>query len=208
MILLIIVYWDDVGGFSLYPLQDPKHQSLQSDSCPWTTAGPSLSTSTQISSSFTAPTTTSSTKVIPEDTRAAAGKQEQEEEEEEKQEHEKMETREDEKKERSHTSVNDREQERRKQRIMDVCSGEDTVEFPGRTRPFEQIPNRELDHLIVDDTHQIIYCYVPKVQLSSLYVNVDGDVAVGGESAHCWSEKTTKTNLKWQLTVFPPVFWN
>ncbi|XP_018539962.1 LOW QUALITY PROTEIN: carbohydrate sulfotransferase 12 [Lates calcarifer] len=163
MILLIIVYWDDVGGFSLYPLQDPKHQSLQSDSCPWTTAGPSLSTSTQISSSFTAPTTTSSTKVIPEDTRAAAGKQEQEEEEEEKQEHEKMETREDEKKERSHTSVNDREQERRKQRIMDVCSGEDTVEFPGRTRPFEQIPNRELDHLIVDDTHQIIYCYVPKV---------------------------------------------
>lgn len=56
------------------------------------------------------------------------------------------------------------EQEVRKQRIMDVCLGKDDVDFPGRTRAFEQIPIRELDHLIVDDTHQIIYCYVPKVQ--------------------------------------------
>uniref|UniRef100_A0A3Q3W7K9 Carbohydrate sulfotransferase n=1 Tax=Mola mola TaxID=94237 RepID=A0A3Q3W7K9_MOLML len=55
------------------------------------------------------------------------------------------------------------DQEARKKRIADMCSGKDSVEFPGRTRAFEQIPNRELDHLIVDDTHQIIYCYVPKV---------------------------------------------
>lgn len=55
------------------------------------------------------------------------------------------------------------EQEARKKRIADVCSGNVNVEFSGRTRTFEQIPNRELDHLIVDDTHHIIYCYVPKV---------------------------------------------
>ena len=61
-------------------------------------------------------------------------------------------------------STDDREQELRKQRVMDVCSGKNNVEFPERTRAFEQIPNRELDHLIVDDTHQIIYCYVPKVR--------------------------------------------
>ncbi|XP_077460887.1 carbohydrate sulfotransferase 12-like [Stigmatopora argus] len=48
----------------------------------------------------------------------------------------------------------------RKQRIMDVCSQK---YFPGSTPAFEQIPIRELDHLIVDHKHKIIYCYVPKV---------------------------------------------
>ncbi|XP_071359522.1 carbohydrate sulfotransferase 12-like [Trachinotus anak] len=164
MILLIIVYWDDIGGFNLYPLQDPRHQALP-HSCPRTTTGSLLSPSTgrdQSSSSFTIPTTASSTKLSPEQARGAAEEQQQEEEED-KQEQRREETKEDEEKERSHTSVYDEEQEARKQRIMDVCSGQDTLEFPGRTRAFEQIPNRELDHLIVDDTHQIIYCYVPKV---------------------------------------------
>ncbi|XP_056227761.1 carbohydrate sulfotransferase 12-like [Seriola aureovittata] len=165
MILLIIVYWDDIGGFNLYPLQDPKHRTLQSDSCPRTTTGSLLSPSTsrvQSSSSLTVPTTASSTKPMPEKTRGAAEEQKQEEEGKDKQEQGKEETQED-GRERSQTSADDREQEARKQRIMDVCSGRDDVEFPGRTRAFEQIPNRELDHLIVDDTHQIIYCYVPKV---------------------------------------------
>ncbi|XP_042341684.1 carbohydrate sulfotransferase 12-like [Plectropomus leopardus] len=160
MILLIIVYWDDVGGFNLYPLQDPKHESLH----PRTTTGPLHSTSTSralTSSRFIIPTTAPTTTLVPEETAEAAGEH-TEEEGVEKQEQRKEETREDEE-ERSITAVDDREQEARKQRIMDVCSGKDAVEFPGRTRAFEQIPNRELDHLIVDDTHQIIYCYVPKV---------------------------------------------
>ncbi|XP_060933393.1 carbohydrate sulfotransferase 12-like [Limanda limanda] len=55
------------------------------------------------------------------------------------------------------------EQEARKHRVKDVCSGQGAVEFPGRTRPFEQIPNSKLKHLIVDDKHQVIYCFVPKV---------------------------------------------
>lgn len=158
MILLIIVYWDDVGGFNLYPLQDPKHESLHSD---LTTSKslPLAISRAQTGSSVASPTTAPSTN-SPERSGAAAEehtvKQEQREDEE----------REDEEKE---GFAHHREQEARKQRIMDVCSGKDTVEFPGRTRAFEQVPNRELDHLIVDDKHRIIYCYVPKVQLC-LYV--------------------------------------
>lgn len=159
MILLIIVYWDDVGGFNLYPLQEPKHESLH----PRATAGSPHSTSRpQNSSSSPVPTTAHSTTLVSEETGGAAGEL-TEEEGKEKQEQRQQETREDEEKERSRTTADNREQEDRKQRIMGVCSGKDAVEFPGSTRQFEQIPNRELDHLIVDDTHQIIYCYVPKV---------------------------------------------
>ncbi|XP_010784193.1 carbohydrate sulfotransferase 12-like [Notothenia coriiceps] len=159
MILLIIVYWDDVGGFNLYPLQEPKHESLH----PRATAGSPHSTSRpQNSSSSPVPTTARSTTLVSEETGGAA-EELTEEEGKEKQEQRQQETREDEEKGRSRTTADNREQEDRKQRIMGVCSGKDAVEFPGSTRPFEQIPNRELDHLIVDDTHQIIYCYVPKV---------------------------------------------
>ncbi|XP_029289756.1 carbohydrate sulfotransferase 12-like isoform X2 [Cottoperca gobio] len=160
MILLIIVYWDDVGGFNLYPLQEPKRASILLR----TTAGPSHSTSTsraQASSSSPVPSTAPSATLSPEEAQGAA-EEHTEEERKEKQEQRK-ETREGEEKERSPPAADDSEQEGRKQRIMDVCSGKDAVEFPGSTRAFEQIPNRELDHLIVDDTHQIIYCYVPKV---------------------------------------------
>ncbi|XP_062304736.1 carbohydrate sulfotransferase 12-like [Osmerus eperlanus] len=54
-------------------------------------------------------------------------------------------------------------QKERRRRIRGVCSGGGSVEFPGRTLTFNQIPNTELDHLIVDDKHKVIYCYVPKV---------------------------------------------
>uniref|UniRef100_G3PWV7 Carbohydrate sulfotransferase n=1 Tax=Gasterosteus aculeatus aculeatus TaxID=481459 RepID=G3PWV7_GASAC len=145
MILLIIVYWDDVGGFNLHPLQEPKRGSPR----------PRPTTAAQIGSSSSAnPTAAPSTTLAPEG-RGGAAEAHTVEERKEKQVQRKEETRGD--------AEDDREQEARKQRVMDVCSGKDAVEFPGRTRAFEQIPNRELDHLIVDDTHQIIYCYVPKV---------------------------------------------
>ncbi|KAM7009398.1 carbohydrate sulfotransferase 12-like isoform 2-T2 [Tautogolabrus adspersus] len=164
MILLIIVYWDDVGGFNLYPLQDPKHESLHSDSDPQVTTGQPRSSFTSranTSSAFKSHTTAPSTTLVPEEKRGTA--EEQTNDEGKKTQERKEEKREDEEKETSSATEEEREQEARKQRIMDVCSGKDAVEFPGRTRAFEQIPNRELDHLIVDDTHQIIYCYVPKV---------------------------------------------
>lgn len=163
MILLIIVYWDDVGGFTLYPLREPKQDMHHSDDAQATT-GPPHSVST--SSSFTA----SSTTPVPKERRGGAVEQQVEEEGSDKQEQRKEATREDAEEEMSHTTEVGGEQEARKKRIMDMCSGKDAVDFPGRTRTFEQIPNRELDHLIVDDTHQIIYCFVPKVQL--LYICV------------------------------------
>ncbi|KAL1005206.1 hypothetical protein UPYG_G00056010 [Umbra pygmaea] len=61
------------------------------------------------------------------------------------------------------TEVEWRRQEERKRRIRDVCSANGTLKFPGKFRKFDDIPNRELDHLIVDDKHKVIYCYVPKV---------------------------------------------
>uniref|UniRef100_A0A8B9K9M4 Carbohydrate sulfotransferase n=3 Tax=Astyanax mexicanus TaxID=7994 RepID=A0A8B9K9M4_ASTMX len=55
------------------------------------------------------------------------------------------------------------QQDSRKQMIRDLCSSNSSLDFPGKNRTFDDIPNKELDHLIVDDRHGIIYCYVPKV---------------------------------------------
>lgn len=54
-------------------------------------------------------------------------------------------------------------QERRRRLLQEMCAN-DSVVFPGKNRSFDDIPNKELDHLIVDDRHGIIYCYVPKVR--------------------------------------------
>ncbi|CAL8331956.1 unnamed protein product [Merluccius merluccius] len=160
MILMIIVYWDDVGGFSLHPQQDTKH--LQVHPRPGGTArptpGPVLRSTSNHSSPGLQPSAPLSSlagavagAVSPPEPGRDSDKPPHEdrhegEEEEEKEEEEKA-----------------RRQEERKQRILNVCSGKASGDFPGRSRAFEQIPNRELDHLIVDDTHQVIYCYVPKV---------------------------------------------
>ncbi|XP_066545409.1 carbohydrate sulfotransferase 12 [Amia ocellicauda] len=57
-------------------------------------------------------------------------------------------------------------QERRKQLLQQICHNS-SLDFPGKNRTFDDIPNKELDHLIVDDRHGIIYCYVPKVACSN-----------------------------------------
>ncbi|CAL8271737.1 unnamed protein product [Gadus morhua 'NCC'] len=168
MILMIIVYWDDVGGFSLYPLRDTQHvqvhpgpagslaapgsvqqQQQQQQQPPSTRSSPGPRPGGPLSpladskdgSPFHSPAEPGSEKPPHEDRHGGDERTGDEPGQEDK----------------------GRGQEERKQRIMDVCSGKTSGDFPGRTRAFEQIPNRELDHLIVDDTHQIIYCYVPKV---------------------------------------------
>ena len=55
-------------------------------------------------------------------------------------------------------------QEQRRRWLREACA-EDGVTFPGKKRSFDDIPNKALDHLIVDDRHGIIFCYVPKVGL-------------------------------------------
>nr|XP_033769952.1 carbohydrate sulfotransferase 12-like [Geotrypetes seraphini] len=53
-------------------------------------------------------------------------------------------------------------QAERKRTLHQFCANS-SFSFPWKERSFEDIPNRELDHLIVDDRHGVIYCYVPKV---------------------------------------------
>ncbi|KAJ3614027.1 hypothetical protein NHX12_017604 [Muraenolepis orangiensis] len=141
MILMIILYWDDAGGFSLYPPQDIKRLPVH--------PRPGGTTTTTASST----TTTTTPGLVPQPSSDRSGPPH-------KDGHRGGEER---TRDGPREEEDGRRQEERKRRIGDVCSGKTSGDFPGRTRAFEQIPNRELDHLIVDDTHQIIYCYVPKV---------------------------------------------
>uniref|UniRef100_F6XP68 Carbohydrate sulfotransferase n=1 Tax=Monodelphis domestica TaxID=13616 RepID=F6XP68_MONDO len=53
-------------------------------------------------------------------------------------------------------------QAERRNMLREFCANSSLV-FPTKNRSFDDIPNYELNHLIVDDRHGIIYCYVPKV---------------------------------------------
>ncbi|XP_023277543.1 carbohydrate sulfotransferase 12-like [Seriola lalandi dorsalis] len=53
-------------------------------------------------------------------------------------------------------------QELRKQLTKEICDG-DKEAFSEGKHSLEDLSDKELKHLIVDDTHGLIYCYIPKV---------------------------------------------
>ncbi|XP_051748044.1 carbohydrate sulfotransferase 12-like [Ctenopharyngodon idella] len=54
-------------------------------------------------------------------------------------------------------------QAHRRHVIRELCSANSSLNFTEKLITFDQIPNKALDHLIVDDHHGVIYCFVPKV---------------------------------------------
>ncbi|XP_073765141.1 carbohydrate sulfotransferase 12-like [Danio rerio] len=54
-------------------------------------------------------------------------------------------------------------QAHRKHLIKELCSANRSLNYRQKSFTFDQIPNKALHHLIVDDHHRVIYCYVPKV---------------------------------------------
>ncbi|XP_072336928.1 carbohydrate sulfotransferase 12-like [Scyliorhinus torazame] len=77
-------------------------------------------------------------------------------------------------------------QHERKRKIKDVCA-DSSITFSGKNRNFEDIPNKELDHLIVDDRHGIIYCYVPKVACTNwkrIMILLSGSILKQGSPYH------------------------
>ncbi|XP_077396232.1 carbohydrate sulfotransferase 12-like [Festucalex cinctus] len=57
-------------------------------------------------------------------------------------------------------------QENRKRLLQDVCAN-DSLSFPGKKRSFDDIPDNQLDHLLFDERHGIVYCFIPKVSCSN-----------------------------------------
>uniref|UniRef100_A0A4W3IEP8 Carbohydrate sulfotransferase n=1 Tax=Callorhinchus milii TaxID=7868 RepID=A0A4W3IEP8_CALMI len=53
-------------------------------------------------------------------------------------------------------------QEERRQRLEDLCADPE-YSFPGKSRNFTKIPNKEFNNFIVIDKLKLIYCFVPKV---------------------------------------------
>ncbi|KAL1282670.1 hypothetical protein QQF64_001473 [Cirrhinus molitorella] len=54
-------------------------------------------------------------------------------------------------------------QEHRRRIIRELCSANSSLNFTEKSITYDQIPNKDLNHLIVDDHHGVIYCFVPKV---------------------------------------------
>ena len=53
-------------------------------------------------------------------------------------------------------------QDLRKQLLKEMCDG-DKEAFSNAKRSFEDISDNQLENLVVDENHGIIYCYIPKV---------------------------------------------
>ncbi|KAM9345950.1 carbohydrate sulfotransferase 12-like [Symphorus nematophorus] len=162
MILLIIIYWDDVGASHLYlhtPVSPgPKipHPPLQQQR-PQTSRTPSfLSDIDAFVNQFLEPGTGEPTDPAPADTSNQSEKAE-----------ERYIPRREWKIHLTPVAAELRERQEQRRRLLQEMCTNDSVVFPGKNRSFDDIPNKELDHLIVDDRHGIIYCYVPKVACSN-----------------------------------------
>ncbi|XP_029594458.1 carbohydrate sulfotransferase 12 [Salmo trutta] len=167
MVLLIILYWDDVGALNLYPHDPHPHPTSPSSSTPTKTPPRPTEPDQPGEGRRATPKPPGEEHPLPQVTdsseleemwRGEEGKREEERVRQAEEKREEEGRRQEEKREEE-----GRRQEERRRRISDMCYGNGTLEFPGKFRTFDQIPNRELNHLIVDDRHEIIYCYVPKV---------------------------------------------
>ncbi|XP_064171693.1 carbohydrate sulfotransferase 12-like [Anguilla rostrata] len=160
MILLIIIYWDAVGAAHFYlhttisrsqasrppPISRsmPKHEAVDNKDNSIPSGSDAFLKFLEGTSEPRQKTRDDNTPAAFGNASTAAGKPEDKDTSEDKK----------------------KRQDDRKQLMHDLCSINSTLDFPGKSRTFNDIPSRELDHLIVDDRHGIIYCYVPKVACS------------------------------------------